>query len=269
MSIGASIGAIVNAMGRGEDESAAFLAAVLAAVHTAGVDETRAFVAAWEDWRGDLSAFRVRCQRDREIAVARMLADEEEACPAFCFRDETRAILDRTAAAPPWTAGVVVITAADMALSGGPDAADDTVAHVDAVFRNMIAQAEAKIEALARDFVREFVGTVLDGCVGRAVCIRRRRDRVHRQVRRLRQQGRAPTISHMRARVYSCALCGQTCAFWSWVVVANREHRRQRHSRGRLGCGACRAVMYCGRACQKHDWKRHREVCRRRGVNTW
>ena len=32
---------------------------------------------------------------------------------------------------------------------------------------------------------------------------------------------------------------------------------------GRLRCGGCRLVAYCGKECQKAAWKRHRPACRR------
>jgi hypothetical protein len=47
-------------------------------------------------------------------------------------------------------------------------------------------------------------------------------------------------------RLQICAQCGQQ-------EGAIGEHKK---------CQGCRTVFYCGRACQKKDWKRHKKICK-------
>jgi hypothetical protein len=48
---------------------------------------------------------------------------------------------------------------------------------------------------------------------------------------------------------WTCACCGITAQI-SWS--------------GKLKeCAACRAVRYCGKACQKEDWPAHKATCKR------
>ena len=66
--------------------------------------------------------------------------------------------------------------------------------------------------------------------------------------------------------VCTCTTCQRRRA--CGAVCANEACAASRHDPGLLNnnlkkCGSCKCVAYCGKQCQRADWRRHKGECKR------